>query len=193
MSMFSTIRRGFLTRALTPGTLTPGALTRAALTLAVAATAASANTEHVVTQVGTLFDPPEITAEPGDTIRWVHTGGIHTVTSGTSCTFDGLYFDEPLTAGDPIAEWVVPDDLEGEVPYFCRPHCAVDMIGVITIVADRCVADINGCGTVDFADLILILGAWGPCEDCIEDIDGSGAVDFGDILMVLGAWGACPP
>ena len=29
---------------------------------------------------------------------------------------------------------------------------------------ERVAADINGDGFVDFADLLLLLAAWGPCE-----------------------------
>lgn len=48
--------------------------------------------------------------------------------------------------------------------------------------------DVNGDGTVGFADLVAVLGAWGPCTACPADIDNSGEVDFADILLVLGAW-----
>ncbi len=57
-----------------------------------------------------------------------------------------------------------------------------------------CPEDLDGSGAVDFADLLTILGTWGPCPpkgSCPADLDGSGAVDFGDLLRVLGAWGGC--
>ncbi|MHC5112993.1 MAG: hypothetical protein ACYTGP_01035 [Planctomycetota bacterium] len=55
-----------------------------------------------------------------------------------------------------------------------------------------CPADLNGNDFVDFADILAIIGAWGPCVACPEDLDGSGDVGFGDVLVVIGAWGACP-
>ncbi|MCP3906185.1 MAG: hypothetical protein GY715_21380, partial [Planctomycetes bacterium] len=55
-----------------------------------------------------------------------------------------------------------------------------------------CPADLNGNDVVDFADILAILGAWGPCPGCPEDLDGSGDVGFGDVLVVIGSWGACP-
>ncbi|MCP3906107.1 MAG: hypothetical protein GY715_20990 [Planctomycetes bacterium] len=55
-----------------------------------------------------------------------------------------------------------------------------------------CTADLNGNNVVDFADVLLIIAAWGPCPGCPEDLDGSGDVGFGDILVVIGSWGACP-
>ena len=54
-----------------------------------------------------------------------------------------------------------------------------------------CPTDVDGSGSTDFADLLGILGRWGPCAACDEDVDASGAVDFVDLLAVLNAWGPC--
>ena len=40
--------------------------------------------------------------------------------------------------------------------------------------------------------LMLVIGAWGPCEACPVDIDGDGRIGFRDLLIILGGWGACP-
>jgi hypothetical protein len=53
-----------------------------------------------------------------------------------------------------------------------------------------CPADLNGNGTVDFGDLLVIIGAWGASGGP-ADLDGSGTVDFGDLLAAIGAWGPC--
>jgi len=53
-------------------------------------------------------------------------------------------------------------------------------------------ADLNGDGTVDGADLALLLGSWGPCPlpaDCPADLDHDGIVDAGDLAILLGSWG----
>ncbi|MBT8485311.1 MAG: hypothetical protein KJO43_07010 [Phycisphaerae bacterium] len=55
-----------------------------------------------------------------------------------------------------------------------------------------CPGDLDGCGSVGFPDLLLILAAWGPCDGCLEDIDMSGDVGFADLLVVLSGWGPCP-
>ncbi|MCP3903963.1 MAG: hypothetical protein GY715_10050 [Planctomycetes bacterium] len=55
-----------------------------------------------------------------------------------------------------------------------------------------CPPDLNGNGDVDFADILVIIGAWGPCAGCPEDLNNNGQVDFADILVVIGAWGPCP-
>ena len=52
-------------------------------------------------------------------------------------------------------------------------------------------ADINGDGVVDVADMLLLLGAWGVCDNqtgCIEDLNGDGTIDVADMLEMLGAW-----
>ncbi|MDP7574030.1 MAG: GC-type dockerin domain-anchored protein, partial [Phycisphaerales bacterium] len=54
-----------------------------------------------------------------------------------------------------------------------------------------CPADMNGDGVVDVIEVLLLLDAWGQCEDCAADINGDGIVDTDDLLSVLAAWGAC--
>ncbi len=77
-------------------------------------------------------------------------------------------------------------------------HSANNLVGLGTesasIVFDPpCLPDLNGNGSVDFADILAIIGAWGPCGvPCPEDLSGNGQVDFADLLVVISAWGACP-
>ncbi len=51
--------------------------------------------------------------------------------------------------------------------------------------------DFNGDCTVDFQDIVLLLGAWG-CTDCPQDIDGGGA-GFTDLVILLSEWGDIDP
>lgn len=91
-------------------------------------------TTHHVTQVGLTFDPADITVSPGDTIEWHWSSGIHTVTSGASCTFDGR-FDELHDSNNQLVTYTVPsNEPDGVIPYFCIPHCFADMTGTITVV-----------------------------------------------------------
>jgi len=62
-----------------------------------------------------------------------------------------------------------------------------------TPVVPPCPEDLNDNGSVDFADILSIIAAWGPCVgECPQDLNGNGNVDFADILAVIGAWGTCP-
>jgi hypothetical protein len=53
--------------------------------------------------------------------------------------------------------------------------------------------DVNGDGTVDTADLLMLLGDWGECPDppesCPSDLDGDGLVNTSDLLLLLSNWG----
>ncbi len=50
-------------------------------------------------------------------------------------------------------------------------------------------ADLNDDGTVNAADLALLLGQWGVCHaDCNADLNGDAVVDAGDLAILLGSW-----
>lgn len=127
-------------------------LCAAALSLIVAGAASAAT--HVVTQTGFSFDPPNVNAHPGDTVQWVHTGGSHTVTSGSSCTSDGR-FDIVLTSG--TVEYVIPsDEPAGSIPYFCIPHCVAGMTATITVMEP--IPAVSEWGLIVMTLLVLIGG-----------------------------------
>ena len=48
-------------------------------------------------------------------------------------------------------------------------------------------ADLNGDGSVNAADLSILLGAWGTSG--VGDIDGDGTVGAADLALLLSAWG----
>ncbi|MCH8822906.1 MAG: hypothetical protein IH984_05285 [Planctomycetes bacterium] len=54
-------------------------------------------------------------------------------------------------------------------------------------------ADLNGDGTVNMDDLLIMLSAWGDCPDrnecCPADLDEDGAVGTSDILILFEQWG----
>ncbi len=58
--------------------------------------------------------------------------------------------------------------------------------------AAPCDSDLDGDGAVGAADLAMLLGSWGPCEDCPADFNGDNVVDAADLAQLLGAWGPCP-
>ncbi|MFO0827654.1 MAG: hypothetical protein U0572_05840 [Phycisphaerales bacterium] len=56
------------------------------------------------------------------------------------------------------------------------------------VLPTACPADLDSNGTVDAADLAVLLGAWGGAAG---DLDGNGSTDAADLAVLLGAWGPC--
>ena len=54
-------------------------------------------------------------------------------------------------------------------------------------VAPRRPGDLDGNGTINGADLTLLLAAWGT-PDHPADLDGNGVVDGPDLTIILGGW-----
>ncbi len=62
--------------------------------------------------------------------------------------------------------------------------------GTVTIPGPPPVGDLDGDGSVGVSDLLIVLGAWGPCRaDCAADLDESGDVGVPDLLLLLSNWG----
>jgi hypothetical protein len=59
--------------------------------------------------------------------------------------------------------------------------------------ATTCPNDITGDGSIDGADLALILAAWGSCTviPCGADLNDDHRVDGADLALVLATWGPC--
>jgi hypothetical protein len=57
-----------------------------------------------------------------------------------------------------------------------------------------CPGDVTNGGTVDAADLSILLAAWGTNGqgEFDTDLNGDGLVNGGDLAFVLSGWGACP-
>ena len=49
--------------------------------------------------------------------------------------------------------------------------------------------DVNGDGTVNVDDLLVVISQWGPCSGCSGDITGDGVVGVDDLLVILAHWG----
>ena len=88
---------------------------------------------HTVDVMDFSFDPANVIVNPGDTIEWNWVSGIHTATSGVNCTPDGR-FNGPVDPGNTLFSYTVPgNEPPGVIPYYCIPHCLVNMVGTITV------------------------------------------------------------
>ncbi len=54
--------------------------------------------------------------------------------------------------------------------------------------ANPCLGDVNFDGTVDVADLLIVLAAWGSPDG---DVTGDGTTNVADLLVLLSSWGPC--
>jgi len=103
----------------------------AMLLVAFASPAFSA--QHIVNQTDTTFDPDDILVEAGDEVQWIWSSGSHTVTSGIGPMdpLVGNYFDDPLDSGNTTFSYTFTT--EGAIPYFCRPHFGLGMVGLVRV------------------------------------------------------------
>lgn len=89
-------------------------------------------TLHQITVANFAFSPQNVSAAPGDTLRWVWVSGIHTATSGnaSTCTPDGI-FNGPLDSAHHTFDYVATQ--VGTISYYCVFHCTMGMNGSITV------------------------------------------------------------
>ena len=98
-----------------------------------------------------------------------------------------------------LASMTIVDGHTGNFPFpvfYCRENAAVkfgiasgatlDLTLEPAPAGDPC--DLNGDGTVDGADLSILLGSWNT-SDADADLDGNGVVDGADLATLLGCWG----
>ncbi len=68
-----------------------------------------------------------------------------------------------------------------------NPSIEIDAFADVAPVGSP--ADFDGDGTVGVLDLLLLLGAWGPCPaPCPFDLDGDGTAGVTELLILLGDW-----
>ena len=146
-----------------------------------------------IQQSGFAFVPNEVTAAPGDTVRFLWASGTHTVTSGSECTagdVNGFSFDEPFSSSNPTVEINIPADFKGDLGFFCdiQAHCeAFGMAGVIHVEGGSLPGDFDGNGDIDGGDLGGLLSAWGTDNPQYE-LSGDNVVNGGDLGIFLSLW-----
>lgn len=106
----------------------------------VAAAAASAPRAQdagatVEALVDNKFNPAEITIAPGGSVTWANKGGAHTVTGGDGTTPDPASPVGNSNLFDATATVTKTFEAEGSFSYYCIPHAALGMKGVVIVKA----------------------------------------------------------
>ena len=84
---------------------------------------------------------------------------------------EAVVYDEALS----------PDDRDAVMDYLLSKYGFVD---------DGCLGDLNGDGSVDGADMGLLLAGWST--NGVGDLNGDGMIDGADVGLLLAYWGPCP-
>ncbi len=168
--------------------------------LALAAAPAAADT-IVVDQVGNTFQPQDIVVNVGDTVRWVHSTGNHTVTEGTDGMVNGdEAFHSALSSGTPTFEHTFDAAFLAAFPragnlydYFCAPHFGIGMIGTVTVCEAPpvvyCTADQNPSSSGCLAS-ISASSSTCPISGADDfDVDVSGAERNKNAIIFYGLQG----
>jgi len=126
----------------------------------------------------------------GDAITWTTPQSYKENMNGNAIRWGTVYnfrftANVPPTTGDATLTAFNPFPLEAPNAWQGIAQVPGDL------PATPCPADLTGSGTVDSADLLQLLTAWGPCPGCPEDLDGNDLVDSSDLLILLNAWGDC--
>ncbi len=80
---------------------------------------------------GVFFTPSSITIQPGDTIQWTWSSSVHSSTSGSPGSPNGIWDSGILNQGATFSHTF---NNAGSFPYYCTPHggCC-GMIGTVTV------------------------------------------------------------
>jgi plastocyanin len=87
--------------------------------------------KRIVSVSNFLFSPASVSANVGDTMRWVWVAGFHTTTS-TIVPPGAATWDSPVTSSNQTFEYKIT--VAGSYTYFCKVH-GLGMSGTITVAA----------------------------------------------------------
>jgi plastocyanin len=96
-------------------------------------------THTVVVGPGFAFEPAALTIQVGDTVEWSWASSGHNVVSGSGCVADGQFCspnDSACATATLSGSGTIYSHTftaAGTFPYFCSAHCALGMVGTITV------------------------------------------------------------
>ena len=111
----------------------------------------------------------------------VLTGNTYTDNSSSQLA-GAVYSSDNSVVTDSRFECNLPDHLDGwyreqnNLFLECPPPCP---------------ADLDGNGTVDFSDYMLLVQSWGPADGSPADLNDDGQVNYEDLILMFDAWGGC--
>ena len=129
-----------------------------------------------------------------------NTGTAPLEITGIESDLSGLTFEPSMFTLAPDGSQTVtitfPKPMEGEFSGRInilsndpdRAKHTLSITGIVQPLSVEAKSDFNRDGTIDFADFLLFVGAFGSSESQY-DIDGNGAVDFPDFLMFVQVFG----
>jgi len=90
--------------------------------------------------------------------------------------------------GHDSGEWLEQSTFDGTV----SGNAAAIIQGTAVATPKGPIGDLNGDGSVNVSDLLILLGQWGACTDCAEcpaDLNDTCTVNVSDLLILLANWG----
>jgi hypothetical protein len=100
--------------------------------------------------------------------------------------------DDTYDVGD-TAFWIGVSDVDqdGDLDLVTSTSGSNDKLSLLRHI-DTSPCDLSGDDVIGFADLTILLNAWGACPaSCLADLDGDGSVGFSDLTTLLNVWGGC--
>lgn len=147
-----------------------------------------------ITSFSILYSPEEFNCDDSATMRTTgYLAGVFVATRTTTVSNPGYWPTGTLTLDDAggfdrvVLHYDAP-------PPTCQDYLRAFTVDnmVVTMAPGGCVADLNGDGAVDLADLSVLLanfGTGGGATHGMGDLNGDGAVDLADLADLLVAFG----
>jgi hypothetical protein len=147
-----------------------------------------------VPQTMVVDHPSEINDSDAVTVT-VHDSFENPIGGALVCISHDRRYGTGLTDSNGVANFELTSPIsmptsiiEEEASLVVTAHDYLPYETTISIILEL-LGDINGDGTVNINDLILLLMSWGKNPDDPADLDGNGVINLRDLLILLMNWG----
>ncbi len=142
-----------------------------------------------LTDFSILFAVQDLECDQPSTMKVSAYAGATLVGSALKSPGEGTWPTATLSFSSPISFNHVVVHYEKVPPISCDYGVIFMADNMEVTLAPTAAEDLNGDGSVDGADLGLLLSAWGSNQP-EADLNGDGTVDGADLGLLLGAWGS---